>query len=168
MAVTEEPVVPLAILISGFLSPLDITDIRGKLSGRSLPWSYQDYPKVMAKLRATQLRIDWLRFHYLPPGQSDDVAPDTTATAGLDDKQIARLLIPIQISDQFRVTAADRSARFPIGAMCFIDHRRRYAMVNGDRRITSIHLMMDVYGNDQLRRLIRAAATTGRDAVAQA
>lgn len=168
MAAQEIEPVPLAILIAGFLSPLDITDIRGKLSGRTLPWMQTDYPKVVAKLRATQLRIDWCRFQYTQAGKADITLGAADVRAGLGDQQVAKLIIPIQTNDQIVVSCEGVDRRLPTGALCFIDHRKRHRVSNQDKRMMAIHLNLDVYGSDQLRQLIAAAAMSGRDAAAQA
>lgn len=156
-----EDAVALAILIAGFLAAHEVTEIRGKLSGRPLPWTYTDFPITLRKLRSTQLRIDFVSLHYLPPNATSTYyhSEDMLPRFGTADNKVSRLIVPITTSDAVAVTPKGEltSHRFTTGALCYVDMRREFEIRNADRKIGAIHLMMDVYGSDQLRTLIRAA-----------
>lgn len=168
MSEPSESSVSVAVLIASFLSPFEVTEIRGKLSGRTLPWDYQSFPLTMRKLRSTGLRFDWARLHYLPAGQKER-SQNFGAKAGLGDDQIARLVIPIQTADKVVFETEDTPKRLPTAALCYVDNRRPAILVNAEPKLMAIHLMLDVYGSDQLRQLVRAAgAGIGNAAAATA
>lgn len=158
---TEERVAS-AVLIAGFLAAHEVTEIRGKLSGRPLPWTYTDFPITLRKLRSTGLRIDWVTLNHLGAGHVWERGAEIPRRSGLNDNQVARLIVPIQTTDKvtFEVQGAKLPARYTTGALCYIDQRRNYAIRNA-ANFPAIHLMLDVYGSDQLRTLVRAATAHG-------
>lgn len=167
----------VAVLLTGFLGPKELTEVREKIGyGNRKPWPAwhpAEFPITLRKLRASTMKFEWIRLIYLSSKngemrRNDDPPPQN---AGIEAGQITRLYVPILTGDGVTFHSWDRDQResekrFPTGALCYLDHRRMYGVRNRDPRLTAVHLVLDVLGSDQLRQLIHAACEPGAQVAA--
>jgi Aspartyl/Asparaginyl beta-hydroxylase len=114
---------------------------------------------------------DRIRFMKLAPGgELARHADITNRDAGLADGRLARLHLPIQISDAVIMHGWDKrgghfETRFPVGALCYLDQRGPHRVENRNPAAERIHLVVDMHAGAALRDQI-AAAMNGPAALA--
>lgn len=118
-------------------------------------------PKTLAAIESLG-RPDRIRFMRLQPGGGELTrhADITDREAGVADGKVTRLHIPLQTNRDCKFQSWDargvcRVFAMPPRSLCYLDQRKPHACCNGGTQ-ERIHLVVDVYGSENIRALIRA------------
>ena len=106
-------------------------------------------------------RFDRVRFMTLKPGGGELArhTDQTDPTWGTTDEKMIRLHIPLKTNDKVIFTSWDNNGKKCVhnmakGECWFLDTRRPHTAINGGDDIR-IHLVADVWANEDIRRLLK-------------
>lgn len=128
----------------------------------------KNFPATMKIVDGLQLKLDRVRFMRLrsKDGELSRHADITDREAGTRDGFITRLHIPIVTSEavtfySWNARGLRREISLPERALCYLDQRKPHAVKNTDPKLDRIHLVIDCFADENLRKKIAKSLRSG-------